>query len=470
MLFSDIQFRLAGGDILSPKNIQISQTSAFQINRNVRPLFMNDRIFFCVKRGGNTSVQEYFVSESASSKSEANDITAHCQTYIPDDVTKLSGSAVNNMLFLISKSSPDALFVYKYYDSGNERMQSAWFKWTFNGNLHNAFAFGSEINLMIDRIQSIAVEDWVMSTGIWEGSKLWKGDELWIGSPSELTSLNQFEQMEISPLDFLTTTYIDDNREEEDKTIIDGFSIDGNYASGEVLSRENFSIILNNDTEFVFNQTVTAGSLTYTVHRDDGTTYTAITTDDTPVTIPVPKNLAFKIFKITVTPEYGATTTAKVNPPEAYNIDTPDVNILQHLNTYGWYVDTVSMPSDVLIDNQGAWFKIYGVSNVGALIPTRIDLGEWVLDTGGKKETRGHLQFKTAQISSEEGSEFSLEVRDISRDRIKKIQSKYTVNRKPMIYGNANHMRLGIISTSEVGFRINTLSYEGNFNIRSRRM
>ncbi len=41
------QFKLEGGRVLSPKDVQISQTSAYEINTNVRPLFMNDKVFFC---------------------------------------------------------------------------------------------------------------------------------------------------------------------------------------------------------------------------------------------------------------------------------------------------------------------------------------------------------------------------------------------------------------------------------------
>jgi len=314
MLFSDkSQFRLSGGQILSPKSVQISQTSAYEINTRVRPLFMNDRIFFIAKRGGYSAVMEYFISQQVD-KSEANDITAHVQSYIDDGIVELSGSAINNMLFLVSSKSLDTIYVYKYYDSGNTRVQSAWFKWTFNGSVYGAFSFGKKLNLLIARKDAKAQENWVVGSGIWNGSKLWDNSKLWIGDPSSLVTTNAFEQCAIFPQSYTE--------------------------------------------EFL----------------DAGTT----------------------------------------------------------------------------------------------LIPVEVSIGEWVFKINGKSDIRGHLQFKTVQISSETDSSFELVINDVNRNTERVVNSTYTVNRKPMVYGDAKNMRIGIRNSDSQGFRINTVSYEGNINRRSR--
>jgi len=316
MLFSDkTQFKLSGGQILSPKSVQISQTSAYEINTRVRPLFMNDRIFFIAKRGDYSAVMEYFISQQVD-KSEANDISAHVQSYVDGNIVELSGSSINNMLFLVSSSAIDTVYVYKYYDSGNTRVQSAWFKWTFNGDVYGAFSFGKKLHILIARKDPKAQENWVLGSGIWNGSKLWDNSKLWIGSPSSLSVTNTFDQCDIFPQDY----------------------------AGEFL--------------------------------DDGTT----------------------------------------------------------------------------------------------LIPVEVTIGEWVFGVNDKRDIRGHLQFKTVQISSETGSSFELVVNDVNRGTERVVNSTYTVNRKPMVYGDAKNIRIGIRNSDNKGFRINTVSYEGNINRRSRRL
>lgn len=320
MLFSDkAQFKLSGGRVLSPKDVQIAQTSAYEININIRPLFMNDKIFFCSIRGEYSAIMQYEI-KSTSTSSEAIDISAHIQTYIPKTITSLSGSSINNMLFLTSSDADDTVWVYKYYDNGGERVQSAWFKWTYNGNIYNAFSLGSNLNIMINRNQAIAVTDWVVSTGIWDNSHLWDNSNIWIMSPASLTSKDQFETTPIFPQSYLDN-FLDD------------------FTS------------VNNET----------------------------------------------------------------------------------------------------------------------IIPTVVRIGEWVASSRGSKDIRGHLKFKTVQISSEDGSEFNLTVEDVARSTIRTIKSKYTVNRKPMIYGDAKNIRISITNSDRVGFRINTVSYEGRLTKRDSR-
>jgi len=320
MLFSDkAQFKLEGGKVLSPKDIQISQTSAYEININVRPLFMNDKIFFCAIRGEYTAVMQYEV-RAASTSSEAIDVSAHVQTYIPNTITKLTGSPINNMLFLTSSVSDDTIWVYKYYDNGADRVQSAWFKWTYNGSIYHAFSLGRNLNILINRNKAVAATNWVVGDGIWDNSKLWDNSQVWVMAPASLVSQDQFEISPIFPQDYL----------------------------GDFL--------------------------------DDFTT----------------------------------------------------------------------------VDNE-------------TIIPTVVKIGEWVQGGRTGKDIRGHLKFKTIQISSEDGSMFNILVEDVARATSRIIKSKYTVKRKPMVYGDAKNIRISITNSDIVGFRINTVSYEGALTKRDSR-
>ena len=77
---------------------------------------------------------------------------------------------------------------------------------------------------------------------------------------------------------------------------------------------------------------------------------------------------------------------------------------------------------------------------------------------------------KTIQISSADDSNFYLSVKDKERNTSRLIPSVYTVNRKPFISGNSKNMRLSLISTNGDGFQINSISIEGQYNVRSKRI
>jgi hypothetical protein len=160
---------------------------------------MNDRIFFVSPRGNFSAVMQMFISNSSTRSSRAVDISAHVQQYIHGNVDRLTGSPVSNMLFIGSHDNRQLVFVYKYYEKNANLVQSAWFKWEFNGKIFNSFALGSRFHLMIDRNQASAEEDWIMGSGMWNMNKKWDMDYRWIMEPDDLISISQFETMEIVP-------------------------------------------------------------------------------------------------------------------------------------------------------------------------------------------------------------------------------------------------------------------------------
>lgn len=132
--------------------------------------------------------------------------------------------------------------------------------------------------------------------------------------------------------------------------------------------------------------------------------------------------------------------------------------------------EVLATPSFELLDidsyNNDALFEDLGMVRYNS----SIELSQWSLsDKKDKKELRGSLLMKTIQISSADDSNFYLVVEDKERNTSRSIPSVYTVNRKPFISGNSKNMRLSIVSNDGDGFQINSISIEGQYNVRSRR-
>jgi hypothetical protein len=132
LLFSDqTQFIFKGGDFLTPKNSSIAQTTEYEASTTARPAAAGNVVYFPANRGGFTSVREYYVIDDTD-RSDASDVTSHVSKYIPDGVYAMDASTTENALAAMTDEDTSTIYIYKYHWAGREKMQSAWFKYTFN--------------------------------------------------------------------------------------------------------------------------------------------------------------------------------------------------------------------------------------------------------------------------------------------------------------------------------------------------
>lgn len=133
LLFSDqTQFIFKGGDFLTPKNSSIAQTTEYEASTTAKPAAAGNVVYFPATRGGFTSIREYYVIDDTD-RSDATDVTSHISKYIPEGVYSMTASTTNNALVCMTGQDTSAIYVYKYHWAGREKMQSAWFKYTFSG-------------------------------------------------------------------------------------------------------------------------------------------------------------------------------------------------------------------------------------------------------------------------------------------------------------------------------------------------
>jgi hypothetical protein len=135
MLFSDnSQFVLRGADVLSPKTVAISPVTEYDISDGIAPLALGPYIYFPFNRGQYEGMFEYFVDNNTE-VFEAEEITSQVPKYIPTSIKRMAGSASESMVLLQTNTDQKTLFVYKYFWSGKEKIQSAWQKWEFDDNV-----------------------------------------------------------------------------------------------------------------------------------------------------------------------------------------------------------------------------------------------------------------------------------------------------------------------------------------------
>jgi len=168
MLFSDnSQFVLRGADVLSPKTVAISPVTEYDISDGISPLALGPYIYFPFNRGQYEGMFEYFVDNNTE-VFEAEEITSQVPKYIPTSIKRMAGSASESMLVLQSANDPKTLFVYKYFWSGKEKIQSAWQKWTFDDAITGFDFIDSTLYLILNGIQLVEmpVENALTDTGL----------------------------------------------------------------------------------------------------------------------------------------------------------------------------------------------------------------------------------------------------------------------------------------------------------------
>lgn len=159
LMFSDLtQFVLKSGDILTPVNVSIDVTTQFEASLRSKPVAAGRFVFFAVKRGNWSGMREFFVDLSSDSNTNALEITAHIPRYINGEIKKLAASSNEETILAITDKDPRAIYVYRYYWSASEKLQSSWSRWVFDGDVLNAEFSQSDIYILIKRPDGVCLE------------------------------------------------------------------------------------------------------------------------------------------------------------------------------------------------------------------------------------------------------------------------------------------------------------------------
>lgn len=143
------QFALTSDGTLSPKNARLDNITEFTSDTDVVPVGAGNSVYFVSKRADFASVNEYRVAQYYTDTKDAEDVTAHIPYYIPNDVYKMTGSSNDNLLLSLTTAEPNAIYVYKYLYLNGNRVQSAWSKWRFSGEILGADFIGSTLYMAV---------------------------------------------------------------------------------------------------------------------------------------------------------------------------------------------------------------------------------------------------------------------------------------------------------------------------------
>lgn len=132
LLFSDTsEFSIKGGDVFSNRTVACDLTMEYPCSRYCKPVNAGSTAFFVFENGNCSRVMETYITSTYTI--DARDVTEHVPSYLPKNIYKMASSTANSMICFLSSEKPDRIFVYNYYYTSEQKAQSAWSEWKFNG-------------------------------------------------------------------------------------------------------------------------------------------------------------------------------------------------------------------------------------------------------------------------------------------------------------------------------------------------
>lgn len=136
LLWSDqAQFVLSASGILSSKTVELNLTTQFDVQDRARPYGIGRNVYFPSPRATFTSINRYYAVQDVSAVKNAEDITAHVPSYIPNGVFSISGTTAENFAAVLSAGAPSRVYIYKFLYIEEEIRQQSWSHWDFGSNV-----------------------------------------------------------------------------------------------------------------------------------------------------------------------------------------------------------------------------------------------------------------------------------------------------------------------------------------------
>ncbi|WMM94908.1 tail tubular protein B [Roseobacter phage CRP-804] len=135
VLFSDSQqFKLTSQEVLSPTSVGIVPSTKFACSPYTSPVASGPIVYFVTDGSTNSTVRELYIDDELKTI-DADDITVQIPSYIPNEVRTMAVSTYDDVMVCLSALEPSKMYVYKWYTSGGEKVQTAWGTWDFGDSV-----------------------------------------------------------------------------------------------------------------------------------------------------------------------------------------------------------------------------------------------------------------------------------------------------------------------------------------------
>ncbi|QTH79794.1 tail tubular protein B [Aeromonas phage PZL-Ah152] len=161
LIWSDgAQFVLNADGILTPTSVRLDMTTEFEVTDKARPYGIGRGVYFVSPRAKFSSIRRYYAVQDVTQVKNAEDISAHVPSYIPNGVFKIHGSSTENFLTVLTEGAPSKVYMYKFLYLEEQVAQQSWSHWDFGDGV-TVFCcelIGAVMHLILDAPSGIFME------------------------------------------------------------------------------------------------------------------------------------------------------------------------------------------------------------------------------------------------------------------------------------------------------------------------
>jgi len=130
------QFMLTtDSDVLSPLTAKINSLASYNFNFNTNPLSLGTTLAFLDNAGKYT---RFFEMQAVLREGEPNVLeqSKNISKLFPNNINLIANSRENATIFFATKGT-NKLYGFRYYQTGERRVQQAWFEWELSGTIEH---------------------------------------------------------------------------------------------------------------------------------------------------------------------------------------------------------------------------------------------------------------------------------------------------------------------------------------------
>lgn len=162
----EVQLKVRSGETFNAASIDVTVASRYQMDTAVPPFVHGSVIHFWGKGTKHSTLYEY-VPQGDSERYVALELTSHVPRYVTGQLHKTVGSHSENIMFHLTRSLDGNpvrhLYVTNVLMRGAERVQNAWQKWTFSGDILDMTVGQDKASLLVAYDDGLYIEDLVLS-------------------------------------------------------------------------------------------------------------------------------------------------------------------------------------------------------------------------------------------------------------------------------------------------------------------
>lgn len=135
VLFSENQqfILFADAGVLTPSLATIRELSNYEMDRTIQPVDVGTNLTFITKTPGYSRVFS-MVTRGQQENPQILDLSRVVKEWISPDVDQLISSPQNSMIAMASQSLNE-IFIYRYYNDGQENLMESWVSWLMPGTV-----------------------------------------------------------------------------------------------------------------------------------------------------------------------------------------------------------------------------------------------------------------------------------------------------------------------------------------------